>query len=229
MWGWIAMAAALAQDAATPETPLPIEGAPWSVQATAYAVPPPDPAWITTEERFHTCRVLVALLKGSEPRYTPVDCPETFAAAAVAATSQWKFEPPADASGETTFEIDYVARYEEKLGSLSIHAEVDPGEDEAFAGAVGAPGVKLVHPAKPTKTYSPKVPGPARKAGVQPTTCPARVQLDTRGKVAQVELGECPEALRAAAEAAALKWRFTPRVVDANTEPDVVPIEIAFR
>src|SRR5690625_579578 len=132
MWSLLA-AGALAQDAAGLPEPVPIAGEPFAVRAVAYALPAPDPAWWTEEQRFVRCRIAVTLPVDGAPSLAVGDCPATMQDAALSAAGQWRFdvpEPPAavgDAVPVTTFGIGFVARYEETLATITVFAEVDPG------------------------------------------------------------------------------------------------------
>lgn len=221
---------ALAQDVSVPPEPIPVEGVPVSVVVVAYLIPPQDPAWLTDAAQFRTCRVQVTFAPDAPVEATPLSCPEPMGTAVTQATRDWEYRLADKASTDATrFTVEWVFRYEEKLGLTTLHAEVDPGEDMAFTGVVGPPGVKLVHPAAVRKEVRARVPRKARKAGIEATPCAGRAELDQAGGPVRVEWTSCPDELRSAAGKALSKWSFTPRVVDGFTERDLVPVTVTFK
>ncbi len=221
----------LALQAARPEEPIPIAAQPWPVVATAYLLPPQDPAWLTSEDPFRSCAV--------ELRYEPArslevqvgSCPETMAEAAAAASRAWRFEPAEGAApqGATRISLSYVVRYDATLGVMTQHVALDPGEEAAFEGAVGPPGVKLVHPVRVLRQRTGKLPRAARKAGLEPGSCRVRLVVDPAGKPGSFETLECGELVSLAAARTAARWRFSPRVVDGVTEPERLTIEVELK
>lgn len=214
-------------DAIAIDPPLPITGLPWDVVATAYALPVADASWIVSEAPVHTCTVAVTFTAGDTPvAVAGADCPPAMADPCVAATRAWRFLPAEDAVAvvPTRFVVRYEARYEDKLGTLTLHAEVDPGREAAFAGAEGVPGVWLVHPATPKKPVVAKLP-----RGAEAASCTFVATLDTRGRVAETAPKDCPEPLARAAAAAVLRSRWSPLVVNGAALPATVLAEVRFR
>ena len=222
--------AVAAQDVSVPPEPIPIVGTPVSVLAVAYLLPPQDPAWLTDAARFRTCTVEVLFAPEAPIEAKPLDCPEPMGAAVAKATSEWEFKAarPAD-TGLTRFRVDWIFRYEEKFGFTTLHAEVDPGEENAFSGMAGPPGVKLVHPARVEKEVRAKVPRKAKKRGVVAENCTGQVELDPLGGPVRVEWTTCPDSLRESAGKALTKWTFAPRVVDGVTDADLLLVEVMFK
>ena len=211
--------------------PLPVRGDPWDLELHAYLLPPQDVSWLTTTDPFRACVLAGTLAAGGQPAFEVVRCPEPMVPAALEATAQWRFEPSpgADTQASTRFEVQYVVRYAEQLGTMTTHVTLDPGAEAAFDGAVGVPGIKLVHPAQLTKAKQAKLPRSARKAGVQPQECTVQLSVDPVGKPKQLVALDCPEVLRAAAVMAATKFRYSPRVVDGMTEVQQLEVQVSFR
>jgi hypothetical protein len=237
MFTWL-LAAALADDAAAPDHPLPIDAEPYDVRVVAYLVPPPDVAWITSEAPAFRCSLEVTYEPAGETGVggvgaTPSACPDVMVAPLSGATAGWRFEPVDPASkGPTKFAVHWVLRYTPTIGVMTLSAEVDPGEEAAFAGETGVPGVKLVREARPKKEVHPKLPKSAAKAGVAAgATCALHVTVDASGRVAAPAPAEagCPEALMAAGTKAAKKWRFSPKVVDGLVEATDLDLVVTFR
>ncbi len=224
---------AIHEEPSVPDDPLPIDAWPWDVRATAFLLPVQDVAWLTDDAPFHTCPVDVTwTLAGAPVALTAADCHPPMAAPCEAATRAWRLEPgdPSAAVGETRFTVRYVYRYSEKVGTTTLHAEVDPGGEAAFLGSVGPPGIKLVHPARATREVTPRLPRAARKAGLAAGACPVDLTVDPGGRPTNARArAECPEPLRAEGVRAASRWRFSPRVVDAVTEPEALTVVVAFR
>lgn len=215
MW-WTAVA--FAQEPAAPVEPVQVAAVPWAARVTGYRVPRPDPAWLIDEAPWRSCTVAVRLRPDGTFDAEAAACPEPMVAAMVDTTRSWSFAPVEPAvQGPTAFEVRYVVRYEAAIGAMTIHAEVDPGEARAFAGDRGSPGLKLVHPAALQKGRGPK--------GGGDDACRLRLTVDGRGRVARTEVLECPEPLREAAEKATRKWRYTPRIEDGVTMPEVVDVD----
>lgn len=217
MW-WSSFAAA--QVPTAPGEPVTIAADPAPVRVTGYFLPRHDPAWITDEAPTRSCTVAVRLAPDGALEVTPRTCPEPMPAAMVAATRAWTFGP---VDAPTTFEVRYVVTYSELIAAMMLHAEVDPGEERAFAGDRGSPGLRLVHPARLVASK------PARAKGVAPARCTLRLTIDGNGRVARWEPLDCPVALRPAAQKALRRWRYTPRIEDAMTMPERVDVEVPFR
>ncbi len=211
--------------------PLPIHGEPWDLELRAYLLPPQDVSWLTTTDAFRSCVLSGSLVADGSPSFEVVRCPEPMVGAAMEATRRWSFVPAPDAepSGATRFEVQYVVRYAEQLGTMTTHVALDPGADAAFDGAVGVPGIKLVHPAQVVKSKPAKLPKKARKAGLEPQPCTVGLSVDPVGKPQQLVALDCPEDLRPAAIKAASKYRYTPRVVDGMTEVEEIRVTVDFR
>ena len=211
--------------------PLPLHGDPWDLQVLAFLVPPQDPAWLTSTDPFRNCVLDGTLEPGGDPAWRVRDCPEPMVPAALAAAAVWRLvaADPEQARGPTRFELRFVVRYAEQLATMTAHAALDPGAEEAFAGAIGVPGVKLVHPAALQRLKPPRVPRAARKAGIAAQTCSAALVVDPAGRARGIRVDGCPEALVPAAQRAAQKARYSPRVVDGMTEEQELAIEVAFR
>lgn len=203
------VALARAQDAVSVE-PLPIVGDPAPTTVIAYALPRPDPAFLESEARFHVCEVRVDW--GPTPAYEAPACTEAFGPAALAAARQWSFGEPA------RVRLRFLLRYEEAIGTLSTSAEIDPGRKEAFAGVIGAPGLRMVHPAEPRRPIR------LKQKDLAPGSCRVRVAVDAAGRVREATSVDCAE--NAAVEAAK-KAKFWPRVVDGVTQPDEVVVEVS--
>ncbi len=213
------------------EEPLPVRGDPWDLELLAYLLPPQDVSWLTTTDPFRSCVLAGSFVVGTAPSFEVRSCPEPMVSAALGASQLWQFAaaPDADAQGTTHFEIRYVVRYAEMLGTMTTHVTLDPGADAAFEGVVGVPGIKLVHPAQLTKAKQPKLPRSARKAGLEPQECTVGLSVDPVGKPKQLVALDCPEPLRAAAVKAATKYRYSPRVVDGMTEVQELEVTVSFR
>ena len=221
----------LALEAARPEEPIPIDAQPWPVLATAYLLPPQDPAWLTSEDPFRSCEVQL-LFEPARPLEVKVgSCPATMVEAAAAASLAWRFEPSeaGAGSGATCISLCYVVRYDATLGLMTLHVAVDPGEEAAFDGTVGPPGVKLVRPARVLRQRAGRLPRAARKAGLEPGSCALRLVVDPAGKPGSFETLECGELVSLAAARAAARWRFAPRVADGVTEPERLTIEVELK
>ncbi len=209
---------------------IPVMGDPWPILLSGYEIPPQDPSWITDYSRFHGCRIRVTVTAESQVSTQVLECPETMAQACGAALENWRLAPAdAQSTGSSSFVVNWVARYEQSLGLMTLHAELDPGHDAAFAGLSGPPGIQLVHHAEPTKKKLPKIPRKARSMGIQEATCAATFDVDPRGKPSGVEISDCPRALVEAATGAAMRWRFSPMVIDGMTAVDRVTEAIVFR
>jgi hypothetical protein len=206
--------------------PFPIEAPPGAVEVSAYALPVPDEAWITEDVAIFRCTIQVTLSVAGPNGSAARPCPPGMAEAAIAATAAWRFLPAADPAA-TRFSIDYVLHYQRALAVMTLHAEVDPGEDAAFSGLHGPPGVELVHAARASKEVHPKLPRSAREQ--VGTRCPVRFTVDGGGRPAAVEVLDCPPTLIDASARAAAKWVFTPRVVDGISEADEVRADVVWR
>ncbi len=232
----LALAPAVAQDlapgfeAVTLQEPLPLHAEPWPLLVQAWLLPPQDPAWLTSTDPFRSCVLLGSFLPGAQVEFEVIGCPEPMVDAALQASRAWRFAPadPQQVSGSTEFELRYVVRYSEQLATMTTHAALDPGREQAFDGAVGVPGIKLVHPAGVERERSARLPRRARKAALEPQPCSVDLVVDPVGSPAQPVLVECHELLAHKALKLASKWRFTPRVVDGMTEPQELSIQVEF-
>lgn len=223
-------APARAQDVTVAPEPIPVAGKPVPVQATAYLLPAQDPAWLTDEARFRTCTVQVTWAPEAPAEVSVPGCPQPFGDAMAAATRSWEFRTAERGeSSLTKFQVVWVLRYEERLGFMTLHAEVDPGREAAFEGRSGPPGVKLVHPAEVDREVRAKMPRKVRRKGVDKGPCQGRVEVAPDGLADRVEWESCPDALRESAGKALSKWRFSPRVVDGVTDTDVVSVQVVFK
>lgn len=213
------------------DPPLPLAGDPWSAEVVAYALPAQDPAWLTDAARFRSCTVAVVLQPDGTAEPAAEACPEPMVAAALDATRLWRLRPVDGEApeGSTRVLVHYVVRYDATIGTMTLHAQIDPGAEAAFRGERGAPGVKLVHPAAAVREVHPKLPGSARKAGLGPTTCRLRVGVDGAGDAHAITVEDCPEALTAHAEKTVGKWRFSPFVTDGMSAPAEVVVEVVYR
>jgi hypothetical protein len=221
----------IAYDTVDLAEPLPLHGDPWDLRVTRFVLPPQDVSWLTTTDVFRACVLTGTLVAGSEPTWQVGECPEPMVPAAQAAVALWRFEPAEGAVSEspTRFEVRFIVRYSEQFATMTTHAALDPGEEAAFDGAEGVPGVKLAHPAAVARLKAPKVPGKARKAGIEPQACPVVLMVEPDGRAAQPDASACPEALREAAIKTVTHARYRPRVVDGMTEEQKLTVEVHFR
>ncbi len=213
------------------EEPLPLSGSEWALEVHSYVLPPQDVSWLESTDTFRSCILAGTLGPDGAAAYTLQDCPQAMGPVALAATEAWSIQPAPDAepAGPSVFEIRYVVRYAETLGTMTTHATIDPGAEAAFDGYVGVPGIKLVHPARVTKLKQPKLPKASKKAGITPPICRARLSVDPAGEPHDIAVIDCPEGLVAAARKAVSKARFSPMVVDGMTETDEITIPVPFR
>ena len=218
---------ALAQDAVSPEDPLPIAGTAWPAVVTAYALPTHKLAYLTDDAPLRTCAVLVKLGQFGAMSVEAGECPAPMADDAVSITRAWRFAPvePDPPSGNELV-VTYVLQYSEKLGVTTLHAEIDPGADHAWER--GAPGVKLVHRAGPARPLDVKLSGKLRKAGAAPGSCRLRVEVAETGAVMSAEPVECPAPLAADAAERVKKARFDPKTVDGTPMADRVEVEVRY-
>ncbi len=221
--------AALAQEAARLDPPLPAAASPWSLAIKGYALPPQDLRWITDEAPARACEVRVAVSKLGVPEPSAIPspgCPEGMSAAAVEATRSWRFEVDEAAEGPTALEIRYVLNYNATLGTTTLHAEVDPGAEHADER--GAPGLMLVHRAGPREPVVGKLPKKAKKAGVGPGACVVLARVDAGGALLGSTPVDCPEALQADAARLLGKARLDPKTVDGMPYADEVRLTVRY-
>jgi hypothetical protein len=216
---WL-LALALAQDPVEVAEPFPIRGDSWHATVSAYALPVQDPRWLTDDRRVRTCRVLVTLTPGGQLTTTTPDCPDALATATAEATAAWRFDPADDAAGDSHVEVVYVVGYDGTIGTMTMHAEVDPGDEAVETGERGPPGVKLVRHPRPTKEKHAK----ARDTA----PCDVELIVDIKGKVASTGATTCPDEVAADASKAASKWRFLPLAVDGLEQPGTTTATIRF-
>jgi hypothetical protein len=197
--------------------PLPLHGEPWPLEVHSYVLPPQDVSWLESTDAFRSCVLSGSLTPGGELSLELGTCPQAMGPVALEATKRWRIEPSPDAEpeGSTRFEIRYVVRYAETLAMMTTHASIDPGEQAAFDGYAGVPGIKLVHPAQVTKLGQP--------------TCELRVEVMPSGDAGPIAVIDCPEGLSDAAIKAARKARYTPRVIDGMTEHETITVSVPFR
>jgi hypothetical protein len=211
--------------------PLPLHGEPWDLEVHSYVLPPQDVSWLESTDAFRSCVLRGTLQPDGAASFELGGCPEAMSPVALEATRRWSIQPAPDAApeGPTRFEIRYVVRYSETLATMTTHAAIDPGEQAAFEGFAGVPGVKLVHPAGLEKLKQPKLPKASRKAGIEPPLCQVKLAVDPAGEPHDVQVVDCPEGLVEAAAKAARKARYTPRVVDGMTESETITVPVPFR
>lgn len=230
---------ALAQDAAGVSLfeplalvePLPLHGEPWALEVHSYALPPQDVSWLESTDAFRACVMTGTMGTEGTISFELGACPQAMGPVALAATQTWSIQPVpgVEPDGPTRFEIRYVVRYSETLATMTTHATIDPGEEAAFHGYTGVPGIKLVHPARLTKLKQPKLPKASKKAGITPPVCQVELSVDPVGKPHEIAVVDCPEGLVDAARKAVSKARFSPKVVDGMTEVDEITIAVPFR
>lgn len=201
---------AFAQDLTVP---LAGDAAPLTV--TAYTLVKPDPALLTTEDRFHTCLVRVTWTPPDVVDAVADGCPDAFGAAAVDAARTWTFTGTVATHAVLTF----VLRYEEAIGTLNTTAELDPGAEAALAGERGPPGIRLVHPATPKQPLTTKGTG----------TCTVRVTVDAKGKAGTPQPQACTEPLATAAAKAATKAKWVPRIEEGVATTSTVDVVVTGR
>lgn len=226
--------AVLAQEAARLDPPLPVAAEPWPVEVHAYALPPQDPAWVQRYASHHVCHLHVILAPDGTVRTEEGACPDGMAPVCTKALAAWDLRPlpgsdPEDLAEPTRFASRWVLHYDATLGFLTLHVVLDPGHEAAFDGVRGAPGIKLVHPARPRKEVHTRRPRKARKAGIPPTRCPVTFSLDPEGEITDMELGPCPDLLRDRVRRAASRWKFHPRVEDGLLHADTCTGEVEAR
>ncbi len=211
--------------------PLPLHGEPWDLELHSYVLPPQDVSWLESTDAFRSCVLSGTMSPEGIVSYQLGACPQAMGPVALLATQAWDVAPAPDAEveGPTRFEIRYVVRYSETLATMTTHATIDPGEQAAFDGYSGVPGIKLVHPAQLTKLKQPKLPKASKKAGITPPLCQVDLSVDPAGEPHGIVVVDCPEGLVEAASKAASKARYSPRVVDGMTEVDEITIAVPFR
>lgn len=210
------------------DPPLPLAAQPWQATITAWDLPPQRAEYLTEQVEELRCQLQLDIQPDGSHSTTVLTCPETMADAALEATGRWSFAA-AEAEQPTRARLDYVLRYNHSLGSLTLHAEIDPGAQAALAGVEGRPGLRLVHEASPVKPLERKLPRKARKAGLDTTTCHLRARVGTSGRVLETLVVECPEQLSADAAKRVSKARFSPTRVDGLRQEDVVEVDITYQ
>lgn len=219
--------AALAQEAATPEDPLPIAGDAWPARVTAYALPPQRLRYLTDEAPARRCAVQLRLGPTGDMEVSPGACPAPMVEDALAATRAWRLTPIApDPTGPSRFTVTYVMNYSATLGVTTLHAEIDPGRDDRWAR--GAAGVKLVHAAEPDRPLRGKLTGRLRAAGATPGTCRLGVEVNVAGGAQITDASACPAPLLPDATERVGRARFNPRTVDGAAMPDQIVVEIPY-
>lgn len=221
--------AALAQEAVGLNPPLPAAASPWAAEILAYALPPQDVRWLTDDAPWRACAVELNISPDGaftvEPR--PAEgCPEGLLLAAVEASRAWRLRAPEGALGTSRLRVAYVMQYSATLGTTTLHAEVDPGLENA--DLQGAPGLQLVHRAGPREPIEAKLPKSAKKAGLGPTLCALRASVDASGGLVSAAPAQCPEALVADARKRLAKARLDPKTVDGMPYADEVIIGISY-
>ena len=211
--------------------PLPLHGSAWDLEVHSYVLPPQDVSWLESTDAFRSCVLRGSMAPGNDPHFELVSCPEAMGPVALEATQRWDLQAAADADpeGTTRFEVRYVVRYSETLATMTTHATIDPGEQAAFEGYTGVPGLKLVHGAALQKLKQPKLPKASKKAGIVPPVCQLRVHVMPSGDAQEIAVIECPEGLSEAAIKAARKGRYSSRVVDGMTESETISVPVPFR
>ncbi len=212
MWCvWVALAGAGVASAAEP---FPAAADPEPLSVSAYSLPPQDPAWLTDDAPLRHCRVRVTAAAAAALVAEPIACAEPMVDDFITASEAWVVE------GVGSFEIAYQIKYNAIVQAMTVHAQVDPGLEAAEAGLRGPPGVKLVHPAVITRRVDEvKLPGKAKKEGISGAICRLHLWVDDLGRVAQLQVLECPEVLHKSVEKSGKKWRLTPRYVDGTPVP----------
>lgn len=226
------------QEASVPEEPFPLQSDQGLLRVVAYALPPTDVSWITDERFERRCTLNARFALDSTLTVEPADCSSQALPSCLDAARRWRFEwvepPPAVEpplpSPVGSFQLTFVLRYEEKVQVLTMHAIVDPGKESAFEGASGPPGVKLAHSSETTREVPVKLSGKQRKQGMVAGSCAATVRVDPDGRARDPILAaDCPDPLDQALAKAISKWRFSPRVVDGVTEPELRTLTLTWR
>ncbi len=221
--------AAHAQAGIPLDPPIPVRGDPSTVVATAWDLPPQKPSYLTQDVAELRCPVQVTVMADGGHLGTADDCPDSMRADALDATARWAFSSPADAVLPTVATLVYVVKYNDLLGAMTLHAELDPGAQAAQAGVEGRPGLRLVHEAELTAPLLRKLPGKARKAGLEDTTCRLRARVTAGGRASEVLVEDCPPLLAHDAQKRVLKARYSPTMIDGSAQEDVIDVTVTYQ
>jgi len=98
----------------------------------------------------------------------------------------------------------------------------------------GPPGTDLhVHlsyaAVKVKRQVTPVYPRAAQSLGLPETRCKARVDIDTRGRPTQVQVGGCAAVFHAATVDALMRWRFYPARRDGRAVPATFVVPLRYR